>query len=135
MSDIYSLSFAQNEADARVAEFKNLFRLVLIVEALLALGLLIFPAAISGLIALPPTISPGLYGAFLLWTVLFQIPGLLNPVHSRPPVVVGILGRYGIGVMFLCLASWLCAIVTLIFALALNVVYHRMVRGVVMSRP
>ena len=135
MSDIYSLEFAEGQADARIAEFKNLFQLVLAVEVLLALALLIFPSWVSNLIGIPDNIDTALWGVLLLWTVAFQIPGLLNPVHSRLPVVIGVLGRYGLGIAFLCLAMWICGIVTLAFALILNVAYHRMVRGVIMSRP
>lgn len=135
MSDIYSLEFAEAQADSRVAEFKGLLRLVLAVEALFALALLIFPTWMSGRAAIPENIDTTLWGVFLLWTVAFQVPVLLNPVHSRIPVVIGVLGRYGLAVAFICLSMWLLGIVTLAFALILNVVYHRMVRGVIMSRP
>ena len=135
MTDIYSLSYAEVRADTRVAEFKRLLRIVLAVETLFALALLILPTWISGLAGLPGGVLSAVWGAFLLWTVIFQVPGLMNPVHSRLPIVIGVLGRYGIGIAYLCLSMWLCAIVTLAFALALNVVYHRMVRRVIMSRP
>ena len=135
MTDVYSLAYAESQADTRVTGFKRLLLLVLAAEVLFALALLIFPTWTSGLAGIPSGVLPAIWGAFLLWTVVFQVPGLLNPVHSRLPVVIGVLGRYGMGIAYLCLSMWLCAIVTLAFGLALNLVYHRMVRSVIMSRP
>lgn len=135
MKPIYSLADATRAADARVAEFAGLLRIVLIAEAVLAVLLLIVPGWTIDLLGLPRMLDTAILGAFLLWAVLFQVPGLLDPVHSRLPVVIGVIGRYAVGLVFLIQGLWLLALLSLAFAVALNVVYHRMARTVLMSRP
>lgn len=135
MAVIYSLTEAVRAADARVSGFTGLYRVVLAVEALFGLALLIVPGWMSEIFALEDGADTALWGAFLLWTVLFQVPGVMNPVHSRLPVVIGVTGRYLIAVVYLTQALWLPAIVTAAFAVGLNVVYYRMVLSVLMSRP
>ena len=135
MKPIYSLSESRRDADARVAEFSGLYRIALIVEAVAALALLIVPGWTAEVFGLPPALAPAIPAVFLLWAVAFQLPGLMNPVHSRLPVVIGVAGRYGVGIALVTQGLWLFALVVLAFALALNVVYHRMVRTVLMSRP
>jgi hypothetical protein len=130
-----SLAESRRAAEARAAEFAGLYRVVLVAEAAVALALLILPGWTAELFGLPETLDLTIPGAFLLWAVVFQVPGLLNPVHSRLPVVIGVAGRYGIGIALLTEGLWLFAAMTLAFALALTVVYHRMARTVIMSRP
>ena len=135
MAVIYSLSEAVRVADARVTGFTGLYRVVLAAEALFGLALLIVPGWMTEVFALKEGAYTAVWGAFLLWSVLFQVPGVMNPVHSRLPVVIGVVGRYLVAIVYLTQALWLPAIVTAAFALGLNVVYYRMVLSVLMSRP
>jgi hypothetical protein len=135
MKSIPSLAESVRAAEARVAEFAGLYRVVLFAEAAVALALLIVPGWTAELFGLPEALDSTIPGAFLLWAVAFQVPGLLNPVHSRLAVVIGIAGRYGVGIALLTEELWLFAAMTFAFAQALTVVYHRMARTVLMSRP
>ncbi len=135
MTAIYSLSESTRIADAQIVSFRRLLAFVLAAEALFGLWLLLasifgWPTGIDAI-----GVSPMLTGAFLLWAVLFQVPGFFDPVRNRLPVVIGVIGRYGIGIAALFLKLWLCALVLFGLGLALNIVYHKTVRLIVMSRP
>ncbi len=136
MTPIRSLSEATQLGATRTRHFRSLLGYVLLAEAAFGLWLLL-----SSVIGFATTeveaaeISPGLTGAFVLWVVLFQVPGYMEPIRNRLPVIIGIIGRYGVGIVCLLLGFWLIAIVIFGLALALNIVFHRTVRAVLMSRP
>lgn len=136
MTPIRSLAEATRQGEARAGQFRGLLGFVLAVEAVFGVWLLL--SAFFGFSTADfeaAGISPGLTGAFLLWAVLFQLPGYLDPMRNRVPVAIGVIGRYGVGLVCLILGLWICAIVTLGLSLSLNIVYHRAVRAVLMSRP
>ena len=137
MTDMLSRAATGRVADARVATFRSVFAVVLGVEALFALLLLIVPGLALDPLGLEVAGGARISGALLLWTVLLQAPGQLNPVYNRMPVVIGVLGRGVCGLVCLLLGDgfWLLGAVALLFALALFYVYHRLVTAVISSRP
>lgn len=136
MTPIYKLDEAVAQADARESEFRGFYRIVLALEAIAALALLLFPGRVMQNEALAEAgLNPAITGALLLWAILFQIPGLLNPVKSRMPVVIGVIGRYLLALVLLLQGLLAAGVLVLIVAVALNFVFHALVRAVVMSRP
>ena len=136
MTPIRSLSDATGQGVTRTAQFRSLLGYVLLVEAAFGLWLLLSAIFGFGMTEVEAAgISPGLTGAFVLWAVLFQVPGYLEPIRNRLPVIIGVIGRYGIGIVCLLLGLWLTALVIFGLALALHIVFHRTVRAVLMSRP
>ena len=135
MSNMQPIKYANQVAESRVADFSTFLRVVLIFEALLALGMLLFPDSISTLFSIPADLNLALWGVFLLWTVAFQFPGLQSPVHSRIPVVIGIAGRFFVGLAYLFNDITLLGAVTTVLAVALGISLHRALRSVIDSRP
>ncbi|PWG63964.1 hypothetical protein [Sediminicurvatus halobius] len=137
MTDTLSLTATREAATAHVQGFRSLFGLVLALEALAGLAMLAWPQAVVAALGADAGGLVPLAGGLLLWTVLLQVPGQLDPVHSRLPVVLGIIGRLGVGVvaLFLGFGPALAGLCVIVFALALLFVYHRMVAAVIMSRP
>ncbi|MFK7943228.1 MAG: hypothetical protein AB8B85_09995 [Paracoccaceae bacterium] len=136
MESLISLSRSEARAEERITGFRQMLRAVLAFEAIFALWLLATSLGKFGLTEIEVAgISPGLTGIMLLWAVLFQVVGYFDPVRNRLPVVIGVLGRYMVGGVALCLGLWIVGIVSLVFGLALNFTYHATVRSIVMARP
>ncbi|MCQ0090826.1 hypothetical protein [Roseovarius sp. M141] len=136
MTPIRSLSEATGQGAVRTDQFRRLLGYVLLVEAAFGLWLLLSAIFGFGMTEVEAAgISPALTGAFVLWAVMFQLPGYLEPIRNRLPVIIGVIGRYGIAIVCLFLCLWLTALVIFGLALALNIVFNRAVRAVLMSRP
>ena len=136
MDPIISLSRSEARAEERIGGFRQMYGVILAVEALFGLWLLATSIGAFGLTEIEVAgISPGLTGVMLLWAVLFQVTGYFDPVRNRLPVVMGVLGRYLVGGAALLLGLWIVGLVAIAFGLALNFSYHALVRAVVQSRP
>lgn len=136
MEPLISLSQSVARAEERTHGFRQMLGVVLAIEALFGLWLLATSIGAFGLTEIEVAgISPGLTGIMLLWAVLFQVTGYFDPVRNRLPVVLGVLGRYLVGIIALCLGLWIVGVVAIAFGLALNYTYHATVRAVVQARP
>ena len=136
MESLISLSESKARADERITGFRQMFGAVLAIEALFALWLLATSLGKFGLTEIEVAgISPGLTGVMLLWAILFQVVGFFDPIRNRLPVVIGVLGRYLVGGVALCLELWVVGSIAIGIGLALNFTYHATVRAIVMARP
>ena len=136
MQPLISLSRSEARAEERIEGFRSMLGAILGIEALFGLWLLATSVGAFGLTEMEVAgISPGLTGAMLLWAVLFQVPGFFDPVRNRLPVVTGVVGRYLVGLVALCLELWIVGLVAIGCALALNYSYHATVRAIVQARP
>jgi hypothetical protein len=115
------------------------------VQALIAVLAILFPATLSHLLGLPAAYPSGwlrAWGGLLVLVTLLYLPGYIDPVRVRWPNVVGIIGRAGTALLFLLLALgaglrgflWL-ALIDAGFTAALVVTYFRLFRAELMSRP
>lgn len=145
MDQTLSLGWTQAEARSRKDTYKRVLLVSLIVQAVIALLAILFPATLSNLLGLPSATPSGwlrAWGATLLLVTLLYVPGYIDPVRVRWPNVIGILGRVGTALLFLLLALgaglrgllWF-ALIDGVFAAALAVTYFRLFRAELMSRP
>lgn len=145
MDQTLSLGWTQAEARSRKDTYKHVLLVSLIVQAVIAVLAILFPATLSHLLGLPSATPSGwlrAWGAMLLLVTLLYVPGYIDPVRVRWPNVIGILGRVGTALLFLLLALgaglrgflWL-ALIDGVFAAALALTYFRLFRAELMSRP
>jgi hypothetical protein len=140
MTDALRIGWTQAEAASRRRTYRCLLLIVLIVQVVAALLALIWPVQLSQWLSLPtpfPDAWLRVVGAFLLITAVLYAPGYINPVFVRFPNVVGIMARFGLAILYLCLGGhfrWL-ALYELIVAVALGLTYQRLIGAELMSRP
>ena len=135
MTDRQSTSYGRGAAAARQREFASLYRLVLVVEAVLGLFVLFAPRLANRALALPRDADYRLWGAMLLFSVLLQLPGLASPIHARVTVIAGILGRGLLILVYLLLLLWLPALATIVATGALSVLFTRLIYAEIDSKP
>ena len=137
MTEMLTLSGTRAIADGRIATFRRVFAAVLALEAVFALILLIVPDLAFGLLGLAVTKGTRVGGGLLLWAALLQVPGQLNPVHDRLPVVLGVIGRGLMGFLGILLGAgyWILGVIALVFAVVLFLLYQRVVTAELMTRP
>jgi len=140
MTDALRIGWTQAEAANRRRTYRRLLLTVLIVQVAAGLLALIWPLHLSDWLGLPAPFPESLLrvvGAMLLITAVLYAPGYINPVFVRFPNVVGIVARFGLAILYLCLGGnfrWL-ALYELIAAVALGLTYQRLIGAELMSRP
>jgi uncharacterized membrane protein len=145
MDQTLSLGWTQAEARSRKDTYRRVLAVSLMVQALIAVLAILFPATLSHLLGLPAAYPSGwlrAWGGLLVLVTLLYLPGYIDPVRVRWPNVVGIIGRVGTALLFLILALgaglrgflWL-ALIDAGFTAALVVTYFRLFRAELMSRP
>jgi hypothetical protein len=140
MTDALRIGWTQAVAASRRRTYRGLLLAVLIVQAAAGLVALIWPLCLSRWLSLPAPSPDGwlrVVGVMLLVTAVLYVPGYINPVFARFPNVVGIVSRFGLAILYLCLGGnfrWL-ALYELIVALALGLTYKRLLGAELMSRP
>ncbi|TYC55766.1 hypothetical protein FMN50_12110 [Rhodobacterales bacterium] len=140
MSDSLSLGWSQSDARRKRDAYRRLLAVNLALQSLLALIVLIYPSGLLSLLALD---GPGalpwarVWAAMVLLASAFQVPALLEPVNQRLPSVIGITGRFGMTILYLCLGGgflWL-ALFDGIFAVLLFMLFQRAILGELQTRP
>jgi hypothetical protein len=140
MTDALRIGWTQAQAASRRRTYRCLLLIVLIVQGVAGLLALICPVRLSDWLSLPVPSPDGwlrAVGAFLLITAVLYVPGYINPVFARYPNVAGIVARFALAILYLCLGGnfrWLAAY-ELIAAIALGVTYQRLIGAELMSRP
>ncbi len=141
MTDSLSIGWTRSEADKALKTHRRLYGFNLVLQSLIAVVALIWPAALLGLVGLdhPDAVIDWarVWAAMVLMASALQVPGYLDPIHNRIPNVVGVLGRGGMAVLFLSLGGgflWLAAFDG-VFAVALYVTYRRLVIAELQTRP
>ena len=140
MDQTLSLGWMQAQARSRCLTYQRVLALNLILQAVLALFAIISPATLSELIGLPDPIPSGwlrVWAGMLLLVTALYIPGLLDPVRWRWGNVAGIVGRFGMAILYLFLGGpflWF-ALFDAAFALLLSFLYFGLFEAELMSRP
>jgi hypothetical protein len=129
---------------AQIDRSKITYRVVLglnlVLHVLIGLFCIAYPAGISDFIGLPDPIPEGwarAWGAMLILVTALYVPGWLDPDIRRAPNIIGILGRYWMGTIWvLCGGGFLWfAAFDYFFGFALALLYWRFFRSTLMSRP
>jgi hypothetical protein len=140
MSEALSIGWNQ----ARVAESRRLYRSVLginlVLHLMIGLACLFAPYWVADVLDLPGPIPAGWtrgWGATLILVTALYVPGWLEPLTTRGPNLIGILGRFWMGTVWLFIGGgflWLAAF-DYVFALLIGFLYWRLLRNNLMSYP
>jgi len=135
MANLQSVNYGLRAAKSRLREFVSLYRMVLVVEMMFGLALLLVPRLVARAFALPHEDGYALWAAMLLFSVIVQVPSLITPIHARLTIIASVIGRGLMALCYLVLALWLPAIVTGVAAVALAMLFTRLVYAELGSRP
>ena len=140
MDQTLALGWTRRQAAARRIRYQWVLGVNLGLYVLLALFALIAPTAFSRLFGLPlPVPSAWLraWAGLLIMLSLLYLPALLSPLRWRWGNVIGIVGRFGMAIIYLFLGGgflWF-ALFDIAFAVALFILYLRLATAELMSRP
>ena len=137
-----SLTIGWNEA--QVSKTRTAYRLVLgvnlVLHLLIGLFCIVHPTGVAEFFGLPDPIPSGWtrgWGAMLILVTALYVPGWLEPDICRSPNIIGILGRFWMGTIWVFCAGgflWFAAF-DYFFAVVLALLYWRFLRAVLMSCP
>jgi hypothetical protein len=137
-----ALSNGWNEVQVR--QMRTTYQTVLGLNMLLHLGIglacMFIPGMVSSFFGLPQPVPSGWirgWGATLILVTALYIPGLQDPVRSRAPNLIGVLGRIWMATVWFVVGGglvWFGAFDAL-FALILAVLYFRFCSAYIMSHP
>jgi hypothetical protein len=127
--------------------YKRVLGVNLVLHVLIGIYAVAAPAGLSLLVGLPAESTLAwlrAWGGMLLLVTLLYLPGMLHPARIRWPNIVGILGRFGMALLFLLIALlggeglrgflWF-ALFDAGFAITLALLYLRLLKAELMSRP
>lgn len=140
MDQTLSIGWTRAEAAARRTTFRRVLGVNLVLQVVIGVAAVVAPRCVSGFLGLGDPFPVGwvrAWGWMLLAASALYAPGWRDPVRSRWPNLVGILGRYGIGLLFLTMGGgflWFAAF-DLAFAVALSLLYLNLLKAELMSRP
>jgi hypothetical protein len=137
-----ALSIGWNEVQVR--QMRTTYQAVLGLNMLLHLGIglacMFIPGMVSSFFGLPQPVPSGWirgWGATLILVTALYIPGLQDPVRSRAPNLIGVLGRIWMATVWFVVGGglvWFGAFDAL-FALILAILYFRFCSAYIMSHP
>jgi hypothetical protein len=137
-----ALSIGWNEVQVR--QMRTTYQTVLGLNMLLHLGIglacMFIPGMVSSFFGLPQPVPSGWirgWGATLILVTALYIPGLQDPVRSRAPNLIGVLGRIWMATVWFVVGGglvWFGAFDAL-FTLILAVLYFRFCSAYIMSHP
>jgi hypothetical protein len=140
MDQTLSIGWTRAAADARCTAFRRVLGVNLAVQVIVGVTAVTAPRFLCEVLGLGDPSPAGwvrAWGWMVLAATALYVPGLRDPTRARWPNVVGILSRYGIGLLFLAMGGgflWLAAF-DLAFAIALSVLYLQLLKAELMSRP
>ena len=140
MSDALTIGWSEDQAKTR----KDMYQKVLGFNMALHLGIgllcMFAPYFVSETFGLPPPVPSGWirgWGATLILVTALYIPGLQDPLRSRYPNIVGVLGRLWMAATWFVIGGgfvWF-GLFDLLFAVLLAWLYYRYCVAELMTRP
>ena len=137
-----ALSIGWNEVQVRA--LRTTYQTVLGFNMLLHLGIglacMFIPGMVSSFFGLPQPVPSGWirgWGATLILVTALYVPGLQDPVRSRAPNIIGVLGRVWMATVWFVVGGglvWFGAF-DATFALILAILYFRFCSAYIMSHP
>ena len=140
MSDALTLSWSQDQAKTRRSTYRGVLGFNMALHLGIGLLCMFAPAFVSNTFGLPQPIPSGWirgWGATLILVTALYIPGLQDPLRSRYPNIVGVLGRIWMALVWFCIGGgfiWF-GLFDAFFALLLAWLYYRYCIAELMSRP
>ena len=140
MTDALTIGWTRAQAERRRTVYRRLLALNLILQVVLGLVAIVVPAWLAKTAHLPGPPPDGwirLWGVMLLITATLYVPGYIQPVFVRWPNVIGILARFALALVYVCLGEgfrWF-ALYEVLFAAVLAWSYGRLLRDELMAEP
>jgi hypothetical protein len=139
-ADALKIGWTRAQSGRQRVRYRWLLGCLLLVEFAVGVALLIVPAWIAGFAG---EVAPGMSiwvritGVMMLTTTVFQLSGWFNPLYQRWPNILGILWRIGLAALCACLGGrfWILALAEVGAAVLLALLYWRLMRAELMSRP
>lgn len=140
MTDALTTGWTAAEVAARRGTYRRVLGINLLLHLAIGLACLFFPDWVAHTFRLPGPIPDGWtrgWGATLILVTALYVPGWLDPVDRRAPNLIGLGGRVWMGTVWVFCGGgflWFAAF-DYAFALLLGLLYWRLMRDVLMSRP
>ena len=139
MTDTLSLGWSQNEARTRIKAFQTVLAVNLVLQSLIALAVILWPAAgvfATGVPAAATGFAP-FWAGMVLFASALQVPFLLDPIRLRTPLLVALLGRLFMVLLYLFHLPdyWRLALFDGVFAIILIILLQRAAIAEMQSRP
>ncbi len=134
------IGWSQSQARSALESFRRLFALNLVLQSLMALICMLFPATGAKIAGLSPAQAMPflpIWGGMVLVISALQVFAWLDPIRQRFQVAIAILGRVLMVVVYLCLgaAFWRFALFDAVFAVLLGLFLHRALIAELQTRP
>jgi len=140
VGDPFRLEFTRAEATRRRATYRSILGCNLALQFTLGILMLAAPLWFCRSLGLVPSSAADLvriWGVMLIMLVALYAAGWFDPIYTRWPNMVGIVGRYATAMLYVFLRGrflWL-ALFDGVFAAALTWAYSQAIRAELMSRP
>jgi hypothetical protein len=139
MNDSLSIGWSQDQATAHRSTYQKALGFNMLLHVGIGLLCMFAPYFVSDTFGLPPPVPSGWirgWGATLILVTALYIPGLQDPMRSRYPNIVGVLGRIWMATTWFVIGGliWF-GLFDLFFAIVLAWLYYRYCVAELMSRP
>ena len=140
MSDMTLSGVALDKARSTKSTYKSIFGLILAFELIIALALLFIPhyvLDILGMTHIGAEMWLQLLAGIWLILLLYQFAARRQPLLSRYPNIINVIGRFGLAILLVCVGGYFLygAIYFLVTALILYILFRRMIIGELQTRP
>ena len=140
MTEALSLNWSKAQAASRRSAYQMALAVNLLLQLVIALTCLLAPDFVTAIFALPPPTPSAwirAWGAMSALVTVLYLSGLENPLRSRYPNIVGLLGRAWTACVWFLIGGglvWL-GLFDLFFAVVLAWLFYRYCAAEIMSRP
>jgi hypothetical protein len=140
MVDTLTIGWSEIQARERRNTYQKVLAFNMLLHVGIGLGCMFAPNFVSHAFGLPPPMPTGWirgWGATLILVTALYIPGLQDPLRSRYPNVVGIIGRVWMATVWFFIGGGLVwfGVFDLSFAVILAWLLYRYYVAEIMNRP
>jgi hypothetical protein len=135
-----SIGWSEVQARARRTTYQSVLGFNMLLHLGIGLGCMFVPHMVSSFFGLPQPTPTGWirgWGATLILVTALYIPGLQDPMRSRAPNIIGVLGRVWMATVWFVVGGgffWF-GLFDASFAVILAWLYYRFCTAYIMSHP
>src|SRR5271167_574737 len=140
MSDALTIGWSQDQARARKSTYQKVLGFNMALHLGIGVLCMLAPYFVSDTVGLPPPVPTGWirgWGATLILVTALYVPGLQDPLRSRYPNIMGMIGRVWMATVWFFIGGgfvWF-GVFDLFFAIILAWLFYRFCTAELMSRP
>jgi hypothetical protein len=140
MLDTLTIGWSEAQATERRSVYQKVLGINMLLHVGIGLSCMFIPYFVSSVFGLPPPVPSGWirgWGATLILVTALYIPGLQDPLRSRYPNIVGIIGRVWMATVWFFIGGGLIwfGVFDLAFAIILAWLFYRYCAAEIMNRP